>query len=328
MAETAAAAGRPQRRVTPATIALVLAALIALAAIIYSATRGGGGSAQQGNVTSPTGAAPAQPKSPEEAISDLESRLAQNPDDPDGWRRLGWAYFELARGSQSDEVFRGGIARSAAAYRRAAELEPNNAENWSALGEVLQSAATEVSPQAEEAFRRAISIDPKDPRSRYFLAVQRDLRGEHRAAIDDWLALLRDTPAGAPWEQDLRRTIQQAAEKNRIDIAGRLPPPRPASPATQGIPGPTREQMEAARGIPPSQQEEMVKGMVDRLDARLRQNPRDERGWMMLMRSRMVQREDQAAAEALRSALSAFADDPAAQQRLRAAAAELGIPQG
>jgi cytochrome c-type biogenesis protein CcmH len=48
----------------------------------------------------------------------------------------------------------------------------------------------------------------------------------------------------------------------------------------------------------------------------------------MLMRSRMVQREDQAAAEALRSALSAFADDPAAQQRLRAAAAELGIPQG
>jgi cytochrome c-type biogenesis protein CcmH len=86
--------------------------------------------------------------------------------------------------------------------------------------------------------------------------------------------------------------------------------------------------MDAARGIPPSQQEEMVKAMVDRLDARLRQNPRDERGWMMLMRSRMVQRDQQAAAAALSSALSAFADDAAAQQRLRAAAAELGIPQG
>jgi cytochrome c-type biogenesis protein CcmH len=68
--------------------------------------------------------------------------------------------------------------------------------------------------------------------------------------------------------------------------------------------------------------------MVDRLAARLQQNPRDERGWMMLMRSRMVQNEPQAAAQAFRSAIGVFGDDPAAQQRLRAAAAELGIPQG
>jgi cytochrome c-type biogenesis protein CcmH len=68
--------------------------------------------------------------------------------------------------------------------------------------------------------------------------------------------------------------------------------------------------------------------MVDRLAARLQQNPRDEGRWMMLMRSRMVQGEPQEAAGALRSALGAFQDDPAAQQRLRAAAAQLGIPAG
>ncbi|MFX7549094.1 hypothetical protein ABTJ50_22380, partial [Acinetobacter baumannii] len=72
------------------------------------------------------------------------------------------------------------------------------------------------------AFRRAVAIDPKDPRARYFLAVARDLKGEHRGAIDDWLALLKDTPPGAPWEADLRRTIEQVGKINHIDVAQQL----------------------------------------------------------------------------------------------------------
>jgi cytochrome c-type biogenesis protein CcmH len=67
--------------------------------------------------------------------------------------------------------------------------------------------------------------------------------------------------------------------------------------------------------------------MVDKLAARLQQNPRDERGWMMLMRSRMVQNDREGAAAALRSGLGAFGDDPAVQQRLRTAAGELGVAQ-
>src|SRR3546814_7118243 len=112
--------------------------------------------------------------------------------------------------------------RSASAYRRAAEIEPDKAENWSSLGEALQTASTSVSPEAEAAFQRALKLDPADARARYFLAVQKDLRGQHEAAIGDWIALLKDTPPGAPWEADLRRTIQQVAQKQTIDVAGRL----------------------------------------------------------------------------------------------------------
>jgi cytochrome c-type biogenesis protein CcmH len=72
----------------------------------------------------------------------------------------------------------------------------------------------------------------------------------------------------------------------------------------------------------------MVRGMVERLAARLRQNPRDADGWIRLMRSRMVLNDRAAAGEALRSGLGAFANDPAAQGRLRAAARELGVPGG
>ena len=47
---------------------------------------------------------------------------------------------------------------------------------------------------------------------------------------------------------------------------------------------------------------------------------------MMMMRSRMVLGEPQLAAEALRSGLAAFQNDPATQARLRQAAQQLGVP--
>ncbi|MGZ8998474.1 MAG: tetratricopeptide repeat protein, partial [Allosphingosinicella sp.] len=129
-------------------------------------------------------------------------------------------------------------------------------------------------------------------------------------------------------EADLRRTIEQTATRNRIDLAGRMPAPGAptGSVATGAIPGPTSEQLAAASSIPPSQQDEMVRGMVERLANRLKANPRDADGWINMMRSRVVLKEGEKAKEALRSGLAAFQGDSATQGRLRSAAAELGIP--
>lgn len=253
----------------------------------------------------------------EEKIVQLEARMKQDPSNAAGWRMLGWSYFET-----------GDLMRSAGAYRRAAEVEPNNAENWSSLGEALQSASQDVSPEAATAFQRALALDPRDPRARYFSAVQKDLKGQHEAAISDWIALLRDTPAGAPWEADLRRTIQQVAEKQRIDVAGRLPAPAGGSVATAAIPGPTPEQMAAASSIPPGQQDQMVRGMVEGLANRLKTSPKDAQGWIRLMRARMVLGETRAATAAHRSALAVFKGDAAVTAQLDRAAQELGVPGG
>lgn len=321
MAET-----QTRRRLSSATIALIVAALLAAAAIAIALFR----SDEELPVTGPhAGAVEGQQAgSLDEVIARLEARLQENPDDAEGWRMLGWSYFEVARNAPSDEGFRAAMARAATAYRRAAELEPGNAENWSSLGEALQVATTDASPEARAAFERALAIDPDDPRARYFLAVQKDLQGQHEEAVEDWLALLGDTPAGAPWEADLRRTIAQVAQEHDIDLAGRMPEPTAPTGATAAIPGPTREQMEAAKGIPPGQQDEMVRGMVDRLASRLEQNPRDADGWIRLMRSRMVLNQPDAAQAALRSGLAAFENDAATQARLRDAARQLGVPAG
>jgi cytochrome c-type biogenesis protein CcmH len=233
------------------------------------------------------------------------------------WRTVGWAYAEA-----------GDALASASAYRRATEVEPDNAENWSSLGEALQVASTNVVPEAAAAFETALKLDPSDPRARYFLSVQKDLSGDHKAAIEGWVALLRDTPPGAPWQADLQRTISQTAAKHRIDVPAAMLTPVAAPVATAAIPGPTAEQMAAASSIPPSQQDEMVRGMVERLAARLASNPRDADGWIRLMRSRSVLKDPGGAKEALRTALSTFSDDEATQRRLRSAAAQLGIAPG
>jgi cytochrome c-type biogenesis protein CcmH len=231
------------------------------------------------------------------------------------WRVVGWAYAQA-----------GNAAEAAAAYRKATGIEPDNAENWSSLGETLQAASRTIVPEASAAFRKAIELDPRDPRARYFLAVQKDLGGDPKGALDDWLALLRDTAPGAPWEADLRRTIEQTAVKSRIDLAGRMPAHGRTATATAGIPGPTPEQLAAASSIPPGEQDAMIRQMLARLEARLRAHPRDEDGWIRLMRSRMVLGQADKAQAALRSGLAAFQGDPAVTGRLKAAASEFGVP--
>ena len=304
------------RRISPATIALGTAALLALAAVaiaIFSPGDRVEATAMAGNNL--TAAQPAG--TIEDSIASLNEQLRRDPDSHDNWFLLGMALRETGR-----------FAEAAQAFRRAMELSPQEPKYYTYLGEMLLVQGNDAgAPEAERLFRRALELQPGNPASRFYLATLKDSSGDHRAAVDELIQLLREAPPGAPWEPQVRQAVTAIAAENRIDIADRLPPPQPApAAATAAIPGPTREQMEAARGIPPSQQDEMVRGMVEGLANRLRQNPRDADGWIRLMRSRMVLNDRAKAREALSSGLAAFQDDAATQRRLRTAAEELGVP--
>lgn len=279
-----AASPARRRRPSPATLLLAAAAIVAAGSIGYAALRGSGAGG---------GGSAGDP-------------LAKD------WRTVGWAYAEKGDG-----------ANSAAAYRKAAALEPDNAENWSSLAEALQTGSTSVVPEAAAALQKAIALDASDPRARYFLAVQKDLSGDHRGAIGDWAALLKDTPPGAPWEADLQRTLRQTSERWNIPMPPL--PARAAPAATAGILGPSPDQLAAASSIPPGEQDRMAKAMVERLAARLAANPRDADGWIRLMRSRSVLNDPTGAQAGLQSGLKAFAGDAATQAQLRAAGAQLGL---
>lgn len=306
-------------------VALAAAALIAL---------GAGGVAMMRGPEAPPPAAVPPPATPDQqpsvddVIAKLEKKLAEKPDDAEGWRMLGWSYFQTER-----------FAEAATALKQATKLDPEHAETWSFLGEALVLASKEegkMPRDAKAAFDKAIKLDPKDARARYFQAVALDLSGRPRQAINAWFKLLEDTPSDAPYAEDIREVIRNVGEKRKIDVEKRLAEAKFASPANgtvtdgpqkaaAGIPGPSAEQMKAAAGMPKGQQEAMIRGMVDGLEAKLAANPANADGWIMLMRSRVQLGEPKKAAQALEKGLAAFRNDSAAARKLREAASSLGI---
>lgn len=314
MSETKSMADDKPRGMTGTNRAILIAAIILLAAAIgYAIWRN----------SAPAAIDPAAPNAtaPGDQLAALEARTKSDPNSADAWTALGAARFDL-----------GDFGAAAAAYEKATALSPNSAGLWSALGEarVMGSDSDPMPAAALAAFDKAIALDAKDPRARYFLAVKKDIGGDHQGAIDDWFALLADTPQGAPWEADLRRTIEQVGAIHKIDVAARLAStqPRPLTAdempvAARAIPGPSRADMEAASQLPKGQQDAMIQGMVDGLEAKLKANPVDVDRWIMLMRSRMTLGESAKAAQALKDGI---ATNPAAAGRLKAQAQLLGVP--
>jgi cytochrome c-type biogenesis protein CcmH len=295
-------------RIGRSGIAAIVAVAIAAGAIGYRIV-----AAERSDVAAP---APAGPSS----IGDLQQHAQKAPADAGAWQQLGFAQFDA-----------GNYAEAVNAYQRATEISPGNAVLWSSLGEarVMASEHDPMPPAALDAFHKAVSLDPKDPRSRYFLAVEKDLKGDHKGALADWLALLKDTPAGAPWDNDLQRTIEQVGKIEKIDVAGQIAAatanrPTAASPAAgmAAIPGPTQDQLAAASSMPPSQQQAMAEGMVASLAAKMKANPSNVDGWIMLMRSYRQLGRDADAKAALASGLAAY---PSHADELRSAAATLGL---
>ncbi len=297
------------------------AAIALVAAIGYSATRDSG-AALPPAIAAKSRAIANQPQ----AIETLRARAEASPGDANAWGALGDALFAKGEFVQAVEALQKGTVADA-----------KRADLWSALGEarVMASPRDPMPAPALAAFRTALTLDPKDPRSRYFTAVARDLGGDHQGAINDWLALLKDTPPGASWENDLRRTISQVAKINRIDVTDRLaalkpsgdhPPMATGAPmaltGVAGIPGPSAEQIRAAAALTPSQQDSMAQQMVAQLEGKLRANPGNIDGWVMLMRSRKTLGENAKASRALADAVAA---NPAAANRLKSEAAALGV---
>lgn len=321
-------------------LALGLAVMVAGAAAALYASMGqpelAGSSAPASTAAAPA-PAPAQEAAAQgevsQLITGLEQKMQANPDDPEGWRMLGWSYFQTGR-----------YADSAKAYARAIALKPDGVGFQSAYGEALvQEAGGQVTPAAAAAFEKAAAQDGSDARARYFLAVRKSEMGDRKGAIDDMLRLIADSPADAPWLPQLRAAVQQTAQAAGIDISARLaaakpvgtasvpglPPPVAAATAASApagvMPSPSRDQVQAAQAMNPADRQAMIRAMVDGLAEKLKANPRDEGGWLRLMRARQVLGDAAAAKTARDQALAAFAGDAAAQGRIRAAAAEMGL---
>jgi cytochrome c-type biogenesis protein CcmH len=246
-------------------------------------------------------------------VEGLVARLANNPSDVDGWRMLGWSYFNMDR-----------YGEAADAYQRAVALAPDNADYQSAYGEAMVRAAGGlVNDEALAVFNTVLTLNADDPRARFFTGLALDQAGDADGAISVWIEMLNTAPAGADWVDGLRQRVFEKAREAGVDIGDRIA----AAPdtATTASRGPTTAQVMAAMERPANDRQAMIEGMVANLAARLKENPDDSDGWIKLIRSKTVLGRQGEAVEDLKSALNAFEDAPETRARIIAEAQALGV---
>ncbi|PWC98622.1 c-type cytochrome biogenesis protein CcmI [Azospirillum sp. TSO5] len=237
------------------------------------------------------------PKSVLAAMDKLKAQLAENPNDLQGWLILGQAYAKMGRN-----------ADAADALRHAVALNKDDVEIQGLFGETLVSANDGMVPEeAVAAFDAVLAKEPKDPRARFFAALARFQAGDQQGALDRWSALMAESPADAPWVPVVRDQIREAAVALNLDPAKVTPqplPPEQKEQAAQGQPGGPQAAPNAAPNAPASMagQDEMIRGMVANLAARLDADPSDVDGWLKLARSYGVLGEPAKALDAARKA--------------------------
>lgn len=248
----------------------------------------------------------------------LKNRLERDPENVQGWQLLARTYMTMGN-------FRSAIP----AYERLIKLDDSIAGVYAAYGEALALAADgSVTPKSRGAFRIALDRDAKEPTARFYMGLADWQAGAHRDAYDAWFALLAESPADAPWTAATRQRLEEASEKLGLDVAA-LPNPLPGSaPAPDTRPsGPSRDDMAAAEQMAPEDRQEMIRGMVAGLAAKLEENPGNFEGWLRLIRSYAVLGETDKAKAALDKAMSQFANAPFVKRQLQALAGEFGLAE-
>jgi cytochrome c-type biogenesis protein CcmH len=230
-----------------------------------------------------------------EAVNRLQNAVKENPEDAEAWYGLGQLQVRI-----------GEPERALSSLRRAAGLEPGEADYQAALAEALILAGGgSAGPEAREAIERALALDPGNPRARFFKAMSLVEDGRRDEGLELLILLLREVPREAPWLPSVLETAQGLAQELGRDLPQDVASLRAPSAAPQmqggGLEGMSEEQ------------QAMVQEMVSGLAARLEEEPDDLAGWERLARSYGVLGEDQKAAEAQAQIARLKPDDAQAQ---------------
>ena len=216
----------------------------------------------------------------EQVVAQLANKLQSRPDDVAGWVLLGRAYMTLDR-----------YQFAADAFRRARQLAPDRPDVAGAFAEARIAAGDgQIDDEARAALRNVLELDPTSPQARFLLALDRAQQGDLRAAAQGWADLLALSPADAAWLPVTREHLQQAAQRAGIDPATIQPSAEARELATTvaPMPPPSTADAAAAKEMSTEDRGRMIRGMVERLAARLRDNPDDLEGWRRLARAYQV----------------------------------------
>jgi len=134
-------------------------------------------------------------------VAGLAARLQENPDDLEGWRRLGRSYLVLNKRDEAIE-----------AYRRATEVAPDNIEVLLDYAHALFPPGTserDIPPAFSTVIAQVLKLEPDNAEGLFFGGLLAVRRGDNAEARDLWSRLVEKLPADSP--------IRAAVQK-RLDV--------------------------------------------------------------------------------------------------------------
>ncbi len=238
--------------------------------------------------------APAEGQSLDRLVAQVQAHLEKNPTDGRGWGVLAPVLGRLGR-----------FEDAAQAFRNAIRYDGDSAARRAGLGEALAGAAGGVvTAEAKAEFERAVALDGSDVKARYFLGLAAEQDGRPKDAVALWQDMLGKAPPDAPW-----RPLLEAA-------LARLGATAPAL---------SNDTIASVQGMSEGDRAAMIRGMVDRLATRLKQNGDDVEGWLRLARAYMVLGEPDSARAARDDARRALKADETGLRKLNEGLKALGI---
>jgi cytochrome c-type biogenesis protein CcmH len=138
-------------------------------------------------------------------VAKLEKRLAAQPNDAEGWARLGRSYVVLERKD-----------KALAAYAKAYALAPDNVAVLSDYAWlVFNENPGATTGLVATLYNRLNQLEPAHPDALWFIGFAAYQQGDYRQAIALWERLLKLLPAEDAGREHLKQAIASAREKQR-----------------------------------------------------------------------------------------------------------------
>ena len=228
-------------------------------------------------------------------VAQVEAHLEKNPADGRGWSVLAPV---LARLGRYDEAVR--------AYHNSITYNGDGAARRADLGEAIAAAAGGVvTSEAKAEFERAVALNADEAKASYFLGLAAEQDGRTSEAASIWRAMLAKAPPDAPWRPVVRAALARVGGSTAPVLSD--------------------DAVAAAKDMNETDRGTMIRGMVDRLAGRLKQNGDDVEGWLRLVRAYMVMGDRDKAKGALTDARQAVANDAERLRQLNEGLKNLGF---
>ena len=134
-------------------------------------------------------------------VTRLAERLSENPDDLEGWLRLGRSYSVLGRHAESRD-----------AYARAAQLAPDDAAVLRGYARAVMNAAGDTAQFPEQAitlYQHILTLDPNQREALWFMGFAAAADGRSDAARGFWNRLLDLLPAAGADRGVVERALNE-----------------------------------------------------------------------------------------------------------------------